>query len=265
MTISMCFFSSLLAQDTTTNAPKASTSQATDSDCTKELLLSYFPQNFVKETLKKFNVPEGKWDAIAQALSDKNKDVVKLVEEKAAQSNPNPLKDPSLHQQAVAIFRDTLLQVFSDIAKANGISDDNQIKQMFVDIQQQKAKRFVECRRKAEEAAGGQAGNKDSDEDDNDDEDDDDNDDDEDDNDSTPKPQEKDGDDDEDADDDIKLPKPDVPDNERMPHGYYHEDRFQQQQRMQQGQGRMNADYGQQQFEQQQMNSDNRFIQQYPQ
>lgn len=198
MTISVCFFSSVLAQDTTTNVPKTTTSP-TESDCTKELLLSYFPQNFVKETLKKFNVPQEKWDAIAQALADKNKDVVRLVEEKAAQSSPNPLKDPALHQQAVAIFRDTLLQVFTDVANANGITDEDQIKKMFVDIQQQKAKRFVECRRQAEAAAGGTPAVKNDNDDDDDDDDLDDNE------------PEKDGGDEEDADNSVKFPKPRTP------------------------------------------------------
>lgn len=204
MTFGMCFFSSVLAQDTTINAAPSAAASNAANECTKELLLSYFPQNFVKETLKKFNVPQDKWDSIAQALADRNKDVVKLVEDKAAQQNPNPLKDPALHQQAVAIFRDTLLQVFSDVAKANGVTDDEQIKKMFVDIQQQKAKRFVECRRQAEEAAGGKT-NPNAKEEENDDDDDDEDDDDEDTDGVEP---EKDGDDDEDADNDIKLPKP---------------------------------------------------------
>lgn len=209
MTISMCFFSSVLAQDAT-NAVNT-TVNVTEKECTKELLLSYFPQNFVKETLKKFNVPQDKWDTIAQSLSDRNKDVVKLVEDKAAQQSPNPLKDPSLHQQAVAIFRDTLLQVFSDVAKANGISDDEQIKKMFIDIQQQKAKRFVECRKQAETAAGGTpnaAGASDNKDDENDDSDDDEDDDEDD---FDDKEQEKDGADEEDADNSVKFPKPRVP------------------------------------------------------
>lgn len=114
-------------------------------ECSKELLLSYFPEAFVKESLKKFDVPQDKWNAIVKELNEKDKQVVKIVEEKASKVNPNPLKDPQQRQAAVKIFRDTLTEVFSGVLKRNGIADENQIQQMLDDIQQQKAKRFAQC------------------------------------------------------------------------------------------------------------------------
>ncbi|KAF3361642.1 Uncharacterized protein PHSC3_001765 [Chlamydiales bacterium STE3] len=117
-------------------------------ECSKELLLAYFPETFVSETLKKFNVPSEKWDDITKGLSEKDKEVIKVVEEKATQMSPNPLKDPQQRQAAVKLFRETLLQIFGDVMRANGISDDKQIQSMLDDIQQQKAKRFSECMEK---------------------------------------------------------------------------------------------------------------------
>ena len=114
-------------------------------DCSHELLISYFPKVFVQETLKKFNVPQDKWDAIINELGEKDKLVIKTVEEKAASLDPNPLKDPKLRQDAVKLFRETLTNIFSSTLKAQGITDEKQIQDMLDDIQQQKAKRFASC------------------------------------------------------------------------------------------------------------------------
>lgn len=121
---------------------------AGQDECTKELLLSYFPESMVNDTLKRFNIAQDKWAGIAKSLSSKDKDVVKLVEQKAAAMNPNPLKDPQQRQAAVKLFRETLLQVFSDAMRENGIQDASQFQAMLDDIQQQKAKRFAMCMEK---------------------------------------------------------------------------------------------------------------------
>ena len=129
-----------------------STLSAIDStaqdECVRELLLSYFPEPIVSDTLKKFNVPQDKWVAIQQALSVKDKEIVKLVEQKASTMNPNPLKDPKERQAAVKLFRDTLLEVFSNALKDNGITDTSKFQAMLDDIQQQKAKKFAMCMEK---------------------------------------------------------------------------------------------------------------------
>lgn len=127
-------------------------------ECSKELLLSYFPESFVRETLKKFNVPQDKWDAIVKELNEKDKEVVKIVEDKASKVTPNPLKDPSQRQAAVKIFRETLTDVFSTTLKKNGVTDDNQIQQMLDDVQQQKAKRFAQCMEQQRSQQPGQPG-----------------------------------------------------------------------------------------------------------
>ena len=138
--------------------------------CAKELLLSYFPDQFVTETLKKFNIPQEKWDAIKKALAEKDKEVIKLIEEKASKINPNPLKDPQQRQAAVKIYRETLLEVFSDAMKANGITDTKNYQAMLDDIQQQKAKKFAECMRKqAQETKNNSSKSNNDDDDDEDD------------------------------------------------------------------------------------------------
>ncbi len=145
---------------------------ATD-ECAKELLLSYFPEPIVIETLKRFNVAQDKWAGINKSLSSKDKEVVKIVEEKAAAMHPNPLKDPQQRQAAVKLFRETLLQVFSDAMKDNGMQDASQFQAMLDDIQQQKAKKFAMCMEKqkahmqqhSDDKTGAASGDEDSDDD----------------------------------------------------------------------------------------------------
>lgn len=113
--------------------------------CSDELLMSFFPREFVELTLDRFNVPQAQRSGIINDLAQKDSEVVPLVEDKAAKMNPNPLTDPQYRQEAVKIFRDTLYEVFAASMQAHGINDRNQIMNMLDDIQQQKAKRFAEC------------------------------------------------------------------------------------------------------------------------
>lgn len=132
-------------------------------ECARELLLSYFPEPIVIDTLKRFSVPQDKWSGITATLSNKDKEVVKIVEQKAADMNPNPLKDPQQRQAAVKLFRETLLQVFSDALKENGITDTSNFQAMLDDIQQQKAKKFAMCMEKQKNLAQQSADDEDSD------------------------------------------------------------------------------------------------------
>lgn len=168
-----------MAQDV--KAPVLPSADVKDSECSKELLLAYFPEIFVRETFTKFNVPKDKWDAIVKGLNDKDKDVIRVVEDRASMMTPNPLKDPEQRQAAVKLFRETLLEIFSGVLKSNGISDDSQISAMLDDIQQQKAKRFALCIKKDYEANKSDANKASSDDYDDEEDDDEDYDDDEDD------------------------------------------------------------------------------------
>lgn len=114
-------------------------------ECSQEILLSYFPIVFVKETLKKYNIPQERWDSISKNLIARDKEIIKIVESKAAKMDPNPLKDPQHRQEAVKLFRETLADNFTAVMNANGIQDNRQIQAMLDDIQQQKAKRFTRC------------------------------------------------------------------------------------------------------------------------
>jgi hypothetical protein len=130
------------------STPEVAAADATAEECSRQLLLAYFPEPFVLETLKKFNVPENEQKAIATSLANKDGEVIKLVEQKAATMNPNPLQDPQARQAAVKLFRETLLEIFSSVLKEHGITDEKQIADMLDHVQQQKAERFAKCMEK---------------------------------------------------------------------------------------------------------------------
>jgi len=146
----LCLFaSSSFAEDVKPGMASGTTKRPAADECSREALLAYFPEMFVKETLAKFGVPQDKWDAIVKDLNEKDKGILKTVETKAAAMNPNPLKDPNHRMEAVKIFKETLFEVFSGVLSANGITDKDKIQAMLDDVQQRKAKSFAVCLKKA--------------------------------------------------------------------------------------------------------------------
>jgi len=133
------FLMSSLCLGAALHADEAST------ECSKEMLLSYFPAPFVKETLKNHQVPQDKWDAIIKDLDANDKSVIKKVESRAEAMNPNPLKSREHREEAISIFRETLLEIFTETMNKNGITDKEEIQAMLDEVQHLKAKRFAEC------------------------------------------------------------------------------------------------------------------------
>jgi len=114
-------------------------------DCSKELLISYFPEPFVNDVLSEYEISKDLWPQINQALQDQDRTIISTVEAKASKMNPNPLKDPSQRNAAVSIFKETLYETFAAVMNKYGIDDKSQISAMLDEIQYKKAKRFREC------------------------------------------------------------------------------------------------------------------------
>lgn len=125
---------------------EAAETMMNDSDirreCTSELIMRFFPESIVKETLKKFNVPESKWDGIAKDLGSRDKDIMKNLEALASQLSPNPTKDP---QARVKMLREKLLEVFTASMNENGITDSTQFQAMVDEIQKEKVNKYHMC------------------------------------------------------------------------------------------------------------------------
>ncbi|MGZ6330923.1 MAG: hypothetical protein ACXWM7_07975 [Parachlamydiaceae bacterium] len=113
--------------------------------CTPNSLKAPFPEKFVRLSLQKFKVPESSWEPIVQGLDEKGKNVVKIVESKAAKMTPNPLENPKQGLVIVKLFKETLLEVSEETFKQNGVTDATQIQNILDDIQEQKRQQFANC------------------------------------------------------------------------------------------------------------------------
>jgi hypothetical protein len=116
--------------------------------CTKEELMTFFPQQVVQSVLTHSNMTKEQATDIAQELSQKDKELAKIVEEKADKLEPNPFKDLSQRDLAIRIYRETLYEIFAKVLKSHGITNEDQIQTLLDEIQMAKSKLFIECIRK---------------------------------------------------------------------------------------------------------------------
>lgn len=146
---STSYFSGLIADEAAAVPSISSKESILNIDptlCTKEVLMTFFPQPVVKAVLVQHQVSEEEANQIAKELSQKDQEVVKTVETKASKMEPNPLNDLNQRDTAVKIFRETLYEVFAKVLKAHDVkADDNQIQTILDDMQEAKGKLFVEC------------------------------------------------------------------------------------------------------------------------
>lgn len=123
--------------------------ESTDSiNCSKEELMSFFPQPVVQAVLLQAKFSNEEAAAISKELSQKNPDLVKMIDEKASKMDPNPFKDLSQRDQGLKIYRETLYEVFSKVLKVHGIADEDQAHALLEEIRASKSKHFIECIRK---------------------------------------------------------------------------------------------------------------------
>lgn len=127
-----------------------------ETTCTDDVLFVFFPKPFVKKTLADHHVPDDKQEAIATELLTVDGQIKTTLEEKASKMNPNPLKDRSQREKAAQLFSETLSEVFSNVLKKNGVTDDKEIDAMLVDIQNQRIQRFNACRPLLEKKISGE-------------------------------------------------------------------------------------------------------------
>jgi len=147
--ITLANLSSLYADNV---APPAAPSITSTINCSKEELMTFFPQTVVQAVLINQNFSAEDAKAIALELSQKNPELIRIVEEKASKLDPNPFKDLSQRDLGLKIYRETLYEVFSKVLKAHGISDENKIQMLLDEIREAKSKLFIECIRKQQNA-----------------------------------------------------------------------------------------------------------------
>gem|GEM_PF-4690496 len=116
--------------------------------CTKEELMTFFPQQVVESVLTAAHLPKNQVTAIALELAQKDGELAKLVEAKAAKAQPNPFNNLSQRDLAIRIYRETLYEVFAKVLKFHGVTDEDQIQTLLDEMQAAKSKLFIECIRK---------------------------------------------------------------------------------------------------------------------
>lgn len=119
----------------------------TYENCTKEELMMAFPFYIVKEAMLSAGYSQDLSTQIAQELALKDKNISKIVDERAEQLHPNPFKDLSLRDQALKIYQETLYDVFSGVLKANGINNEAEIQSLLEKIRLTKSKLLIDCLR----------------------------------------------------------------------------------------------------------------------
>lgn len=142
MTFSI-FCSSTMLQGETTEVVLSNSMK-----CTKEELMRFFPEQIVQSVLVKSNIPKEKADVIAKTLSEKDRELAKIIEEKSANVGKNSSKNLSQRDLANKIYRETLYEVFAKVLKDNGITNDDQIQTLLEELGEARSKLFIECIRK---------------------------------------------------------------------------------------------------------------------
>ena len=116
--------------------------------CTKEELMRFFPEQIVESILVQGNVAKEKAEIIAQILAKKDIEIAKLAEQKPAKMDPNFLQDANKRQAAIQTYKEVVYQVFSQVLKENGVTDEGQIQQFLEKLQEARRNLFLECVRK---------------------------------------------------------------------------------------------------------------------
>jgi hypothetical protein len=133
------------ATDSVTEPEKKEENQISDSMCTKEILMTFFPPSIVKSVLVRHQVPADKAAEIAEELSQKDREILRIVEKKASQMEINPFKDLNQRELAIKLSKETIYSVFAQVLKDHQITNEDQIHALLDDIQEAKGKLFINC------------------------------------------------------------------------------------------------------------------------
>jgi hypothetical protein len=118
---------------------------AEEMECSQEILYTYFPRPFVEETMIENGFSQKEAQTIADSLAKMDQKVTITVEQKAQEKDPNPLMSLDRQEDVVQIFKETLLEVFSDVLKQHGKTDSEKVQAMLDAIQEKKALHFAKC------------------------------------------------------------------------------------------------------------------------
>lgn len=113
--------------------------------CTKEELLSFFPKQIVQKVLIQFKIPALKASEVADELSAKNHVLIQMVEQRAADLDPNPFKDPTQREKAIQIYQEVLHDMLAQALKSHEAGAEEQVDLYLQEIRKVKSQLFVQC------------------------------------------------------------------------------------------------------------------------
>ena len=124
-----------------------------EESCTKEELLRFFPEPIVKKVLIEAKLPEKQAVSISKELAIQDEQLRKLVENRAALKEPNPLNDPMQRGQAIKLYQEVLFEVFSTTLKKYGVEEKEQMHYLLEQIRSKKSQLFIDCIRRQQQPA----------------------------------------------------------------------------------------------------------------
>lgn len=113
--------------------------------CSDEVILKFFPKEFVRVAFTENGIPEDQWIEIMDNLKQREGEVMVVLREKAGRMDPNPLENYEHAKTAAKLLRESQLEVLTRTMNQAGITDQRLIEKVMTRIQEQKARRFAEC------------------------------------------------------------------------------------------------------------------------
>lgn len=113
--------------------------------CYRDLEANFFNPKLVSEALSLHSVFQSSWTLIISELQTNVKRVPELVKARAKQMERNPFEPTFQPQEAAALLRQVLFEVFSQTLADFHITNQNNINEMFQYIRERQSYRFLAC------------------------------------------------------------------------------------------------------------------------
>ena len=113
--------------------------------CYRDLETNFFNPALVSEALSLHSVFQSSWTLIISELQTNVKRVPDLVKARAKKMERNPFEPTFQPQEAAALLRQVLFEVFSQTLADFHITNQNNVDEMFQYIRERQSQRFLAC------------------------------------------------------------------------------------------------------------------------
>ena len=113
--------------------------------CYRDLEVNFFNPTLVNEALSLHSVFQSSWSLINYELQKNVRRVPELVKARAREMERNPFEPTFQPQEASALLRQVLFDVFSQTLAEFNITNQNNVDEMFQYIRERQSHRFLAC------------------------------------------------------------------------------------------------------------------------